>query len=148
MTKSLIVLFGILFGIPAGLGTFTFYYADGTAYLSNKPQACINCHVMQGQYNSWIKSSHHGAAVCNDCHTPGNIAQKYLAKASNGFWHSWAFTTGRFMEPIQIKPHNRRLVETSCKSCHQSFLAGSMLIQHKTEGISCTRCHSEVGHNR
>lgn len=26
----------------------------------------------------------------------------YLAKASNGFWHSLAFTTGTFPDPLQI----------------------------------------------
>ena len=31
-------------GSLVGVGTFTFGYANGAAYLSNDPKACINCH--------------------------------------------------------------------------------------------------------
>ena len=30
-----------------GLGLYTFVYAKGYSYLSNDPQGCANCHVMQ-----------------------------------------------------------------------------------------------------
>ncbi len=36
-----------LFGGVAGLGGFTFTYAQGFSYLSNDPQACVNCHIMR-----------------------------------------------------------------------------------------------------
>lgn len=143
----LTILAGILIGAPLGLGTFTFYFAEGHSYLSNNPSACINCHIMNDQYRSWSQSSHRAVAVCNDCHTPGNIFQKYAAKASNGFWHSWAFTTGRYKEPIEIKPHNKLLAEKSCLGCHQPFLESSNLLQHRDK-TSCIRCHSQVGHSR
>src|SRR5690348_5208416 len=48
-----------LVGVLLGLGTFTFRAAKGTAYLSNNPTACVNCHIMRDQYDSWQKSSHH-----------------------------------------------------------------------------------------
>ena len=99
---TFLVVFGILVGAPLGTSVATFVYADGFAYLSSKPTACINCHVMQDQYNSWQASSHHHVAVCNDCHANGNIAQKYLQKGVNGFLHSFAFTTGYFHQPIRI----------------------------------------------
>ena len=35
-----------------------------------------------------MKSSHHSAATCNDCHTPHNLFGKCAVKANNGFWHS------------------------------------------------------------
>lgn len=143
-----VILIAVLIGIPVGLGAFTFEFADGTSYLSNDPKACVNCHVMKPQYESWSKSSHRATAVCNDCHTPGGFMQKYAAKASNGFWHSWAFTTGRFKDPIRIKPHNQRLVEVACRDCHRQFLESSNLIQHKPGQMSCVQCHSDVGHNR
>jgi cytochrome c nitrite reductase small subunit len=145
----LIVIFtAILVGIPVGLGGFTFYYADGLSYMSNDPKACINCHIMIPQYQSWHKSSHHNVATCNDCHTPGNIMQKYYGKAVNGYWHSWAFTTGRFKEPIEMHEPNRQRVEMSCRGCHAQFLQSSNLAQHQDRDIQCTRCHSQVGHNR
>src|SRR3989344_1649012 len=103
----------VLLGIAFGLCAYTFHYAKGTSYLTNNPAACANCHVMQSQHDSWIKSSHRSVAACNDCHTPRAAVPKYLTKASNGFWHSFAFTTGRFHEPIRIKERNLRIVNNA-----------------------------------
>ena len=91
----------ILLGVAVGLGGYTFIYAKGYSYLTNNPAACANCHVMQQQYDAWMKSSHHSAATCNDCHTPHNIIGKYAVKANNGFWHSFYFTSG------WLSGHNR-----------------------------------------
>lgn len=144
----IVLTIGLLVGTPVGLGTYTLYFAEGHSYLSNDPRACVNCHVMNDQYRTWARSSHHTVAVCNDCHTPGNVVEKYMAKASNGFWHSWAFTTGRYHEPIEIKPHNKALAEKSCLGCHQTFLESSNLLYHGKGSFTCTRCHSDVGHAR
>jgi hypothetical protein len=38
-----------------GLGTYTFTYARGWAYLTDDAGACANCHVMHEQYDGWIK---------------------------------------------------------------------------------------------
>src|SRR5262245_40855059 len=34
-------------GLFAGIGGYTFYYAEGVTYLSDEPRACVNCHVMR-----------------------------------------------------------------------------------------------------
>ena len=76
------LLLGVLLGMAIGLGGYTFIYSKGYSYLTNNPAACANCHVMQAQYDAWLKSSHHSAATCNDCHTPHNIFGKYAVKAN------------------------------------------------------------------
>jgi cytochrome c nitrite reductase small subunit len=86
----------ILIGMALGLGGYTFVYAKGYSYLLNDPAACTNCHVMQPFHDGWLKSSHRSAAVCNDCHTPHDFVGKYSTKALNGFFHSFAFTSGLF----------------------------------------------------
>src|SRR6188474_1625942 len=96
------LLVSLAIGLAAGLGVYTFLYAKGGSYLTDDPVACRNCHVMEGQYQGWIKSSHRAVAVCNDCHTPAGHIPKYATKALNGYRHSFAFTSGRFPEPIQI----------------------------------------------
>jgi len=53
-------------GLLTGLGAYTFDYAEGTSYLSNDPEACINCHIMRDVDNGWQRSTHHAVAVCND----------------------------------------------------------------------------------
>jgi len=92
--------------VAAGAGGYTFVYAKGGSYLTDDPRACANCHVMQGQYDGWLQSSHRNVAACNDCHTPAGFVGKYYTKADNGLHHSIAFTSGDFHEPIRIKPHN------------------------------------------
>src|SRR5512141_451430 len=85
-----LALAGMAGGV-AGLGGFTFSYANGLSYLSNDPRACVNCHVMRDVYDGWSHGSHKAVAVCNDCHTPHDIIGKYAVKALNGFRHSAAF---------------------------------------------------------
>ena len=141
------VTFAVAFGTLGGLGVFTFGYGQGLAYLSNDPQGCANCHVMQEHFDSWAKSSHHAVAVCNDCHTPhSSIVAKYLTKADNGFFHSLAFTTGQFKNPIQIKERNSRIVVDSCLHCHHDLVNHLLPEEVGGDMVSCTHCHASVGH--
>lgn len=135
-----------LFGVMGGLGLFTFGYGGGTSYFANDPAACANCHVMQWHYDSWVKSSHHAVATCNDCHLPHDFLGKWLTKADNGLLHSWAFTTGDFHDPIQIKPRNRRVTQSACIECHREVVHS--LLPEKTGGdmLKCIHCHYSVGH--
>ncbi len=133
-------------GVLGGLGTFTFGYGNGAAYLSNDPQACTNCHVMQEQYDSWIKSGHAHVAACNDCHLPHDPVGKWATKADNGFFHSLAFTTNDFHEPIRIKDRNRRVTEQACLHCHSDLANVLLPTEHGGDIVSCMHCHQDVGH--
>ncbi len=113
------IVIGVAFGVAVGIGGFTFIYARGYSYLTNDPQACVNCHVMREQFDGWVKSSHRSVATCNDCHTPYNFVGKYYTKARNGFWHSFYFTTGGFPEPIRIGEYNHAVTEHACQTCHK-----------------------------
>lgn len=137
----------IAIGLAAGLGFYTFVYAKGASYLTNDPVACANCHVMREHFEGWMKAPHRHVAVCNDCHTPHNLVGKYAVKANNGFWHSFAFTSGEYPDPLRIKPHNRRVTETACRRCHQEIVAA--IDWHSGGGqLSCVHCHAQVGHMR
>ena len=144
--KRAAVYLGISFGLLAGVGGYTFYYAKGHSYLTNDPNACANCHIMRGHLDSWAKSSHHDVAVCNDCHAPHNLIGKYMTKASNGYHHSLAFTTGKFHEPIQITDKNRKITEQACRYCHSDAVSMIDCAGKKDDTLSCLRCHSNVGH--
>lgn len=140
-------LVAAMIGILAGVGLFTFGYARGGSYLTNDPAACANCHVMEEQYAGWLKSSHGRVAVCNDCHTPPGLLGKYGTKALNGFFHSLAFTTGRFPDRIQIGERNRRVTESSCLKCHADIVQGIRATRsgHRPD-VACITCHLNVGH--
>ena len=142
------VVVGAAVGLAVGVGSYTFIYAKGYSYLTNDPAACANCHIMQEQFDGWVKSSHRSVAVCNDCHTPPGTVAKYMTKASNGFWHSFYFTAGGFHEPIRITERNHRVTEQACRKCHQEIV-GAIEGAHQSSGeLSCVRCHGSVGHLR
>ena len=137
----------VLFGALTGLGAFTFHYGEGFSYFSTDPAACVNCHIMEPQYDSWTKSSHHAVAKCVDCHLPHDFVPKYIAKADNGYRHSWAFTFQDFHEPIQITPRNARILQDNCVACHGEFVhplvAGATTAE---DAVKCVHCHADVGH--
>ncbi len=144
--KFLIAL-AILIGIGAGIGIFTFQYAEGFSYLSNEPEICANCHIMNDQYDSWRKGPHHSAAVCNDCHVPPHFPQKYIAKGMNGYYHSKGFTLQDFHEPIMIKEKNSRILQDNCLRCHGDFV--HEIVQGSTwaeNAVRCVHCHRGSGH--
>jgi cytochrome c nitrite reductase small subunit len=150
--RRLLLLLALLLGSAIGLGAFTFVYAKGGSYLSNEPGACANCHIMSEHFAAWTKASHHTSATCNDCHLPHSFIGKWSTKASNGFWHSFYFTTGRFPFPLRITPRNHKVTEKACRYCHAPIVDA---IEHtgqetpaglKRDEISCVRCHEYVGH--
>ena len=135
-----------LAGAVLGLGSYTFWYAEGGSYFSNDPRACVNCHVMREQFDGWIVSSHRAVAVCNDCHAPHDPVGKYATKAVNGFWHSVAFTTGRYPDPLRIKAHNRVIAEEACRKCHRAIVDAIDPSHRPGAGAACLACHHAVGH--
>jgi cytochrome c nitrite reductase small subunit len=154
--RWMVLITAVLIGTAIGVGAYTFVYAEGYSYLTNDPSACANCHVMEQQYSSWMKSSHRSVAVCNDCHTPHDLIGKYSTKARNGFWHSYYFTLGNFHEPIQATPRSRRIAEAACRDCH-SAVTRTMIHAEEiptfedeesgpTDALVCTSCHQNVGH--
>ncbi len=144
---TLAVFFGIPLGLVVGFGSFTFIYAEGFSYLSSDPQACVNCHIMRSQYDSWRKGSHHAAAKCVDCHLPHDLAGKYLAKSNNGYHHSKGFTFQDFHEPIMIKPGNSRILQESCMRCHEDMVHDLVVgATSDRNAVRCVHCHQSVGH--
>lgn len=136
----------LILGMLSGLGTFTFGYGQGASYLSSDPAACANCHVMQDHYDSWQNSSHKNVAVCNDCHLSHHPIGKWIVKADNGFFHSLAFTTGDYPDPIRIKPRNKRVAQNACLHCHSDFVHSMLPERPGGDMLSCVHCHSDVGH--
>jgi cytochrome c nitrite reductase small subunit len=144
---SLVVFFACLLGIPAGVGAFTFVYAKGFSYLSTDPRACVNCHILNPQYDGWSKSGHRHTATCVECHLPHEGIAKWVAKADHGFRHSAAFTLQNFKEPIEITRRDLGIVRANCLRCHEGLVqaiadaAGS-----PSAALDCLHCHAGVGH--
>lgn len=134
------------FGAVLGLGGFTFVRGEGYSYFLDDPAACVNCHVMRDQFESWNHSSHRNWATCNDCHTPHGLVDKYFTKALSGWNHSVAFTTGAFPEPIVINERNRRIALANCVACHATVVSQMHIRLEDTSSYGCIACHGNVGH--
>jgi len=147
LTMLLATGIALVIGAVIGLGSFTFIYAKGASYLGNDPASCANCHVMRDHLDAYMKSSHRSVATCNDCHTPPGLVPKYLTKAEHGFFHSLAFTTGDFHDPIQIKDRSRQVTENACRKCHQDIVQEIDTKTTHGSSMSCIRCHASVGHS-
>lgn len=128
-----------------GMSIFTFIQADGHSYFSDNPNSCVNCHVMQDQFEAWGHSSHARVASCNDCHSSHeNIVSQYFSKAVNGFNHSLAFTLDNYDEVIMIRDFNVDIVNDSCVGCHADFVHG--VVDNDDDSLRCTSCHAGIGH--
>lgn len=145
--SKLAIISALVLGVMTGVGAYTFHYGEGLSYFSTDPKACVNCHIMNEQYDSWQKASHHTVAKCVDCHLPIDLVPKYMAKAENGYWHSKGFTFNDFHEPIRIKPKNSQILQENCLRCHadmvQHLVAGST---SDKDAVTCVHCHASVGH--
>lgn len=135
-----------LCGIVVGLSSFTFIYGKGYSYLQDNPKACVNCHIMRDQYDSWTNSSHHKVTTCNSCHSPENIYFKYFNKIDNGFMHALKFTTGTYNDPIRIRKHNFNITMSACLKCHGELMSSTLHQGPMMEGRSCVACHRDIGH--
>lgn len=138
----------VISGVLSGLVLLVLYVGNATSYLSDKPETCINCHVMYTQYASWRISSHARIATCNDCHVPqDNIFRKYFFKASDGLRHSTMFTFRLEPQVIRIKEAGIGVVQENCKRCHSNLINHTQLITKESdEEKKCWSCHEETPH--
>lgn len=143
----------ITLGILIGIGLLILRISNATSYLSDNPNACINCHVMTAQFATWQKSSHARVATCNDCHVPqNNPVRTYAFKASDGLRHAYMFTFRLEPEVIRIKNAGRDVVQENCIRCHSKIMDNLSLVSVTGEmtehggGKLCWDCHRETPH--
>lgn len=142
-------------GILIGFGFLILRISNATSYLSDNPNACINCHVMTPQFAAWQRSSHARVATCNDCHVPqDNFFRTYAFKASDGLRHSFMFTFRLEPEVIRIKDAGRNVVQENCIRCHSKLIDQLSMVSVTGEssehgkGKLCWECHRETPHGK
>ena len=147
-TARTMLILAVLVGAVAGLGAYTFNYAEGLSYFSTDPKACANCHIMNDEYDSWQKAGHHPFAKCIECHLPHDLVGKYMAKADNGWRHSKANTLQNFHEPIRIIDRNSDILQANCIRCHADFVHElvSGARAPTRDSVQCIHCHRNAGH--
>lgn len=143
----------IILGIFAGLFSYAFYVSNAHSYISDKPETCVNCHIMAPQYATWSHSSHREVTHCNDCHVPhNNVFNKYYFKAQDGIRHASIFTMRNEPQVIFIREAGRDVVHQNCIRCHEDQITDARMnamienYKSKTQDRVCWDCHQEVPH--
>jgi len=138
-----------------GLVLYLFHISKASSYLGDKPETCVNCHIMAPQYATWYHSSHREKTNCNDCHVPhNNVVNKYYFKAKDGLRHATIFTLRKEPQVIFIREDGREVVHQNCIRCHSELLIDSRLltvnknIQDYRMERKCWECHRETPHGR
>jgi len=139
----------VALGLLLGLGLAVGRVSRVTSYLSDSPEACVNCHVMRPQYASWQRSSHASAATCNDCHVPHDtLFHAYAFKARDGLYHSAVFTLGMEPQVIRMSSAAVPVVEENCRRCHNQTVEEVCGRPYEPGDKLCWDCHRGVPHGR
>ncbi len=142
-----------LAGVALGMALVLVRIANATSYLSDDPQACINCHVMTDAYASWQRGSHGQSAVCIDCHVPhSSFIAKYAYKAQDGLKHSYVFTRRKEPQVLGLSARAVPVVQTNCVRCHshQVMMIGAawrgqdVLTTAMVPERRCWECHQGI----
>lgn len=145
----------IVAGIFIGLLFYLVHISKVTSYFSDKPETCVNCHIMAPQFTTWSHSSHREITNCNSCHVPhNNIFNHYYFKAKDGMRHATIFTLRKEPQVIFIKEDGIGVVQNNCLRCHQDLvlenhnnLIDAQLNHARSERL-CWECHRETPHGR
>jgi len=134
-------------GAFIGMAGYVAHISNAASYLSDEPEACINCHIMTPMYASWKHSSHARVATCNDCHVPhDSLINKYAFKAMDGARHSTMFTLRMEPQVIRARDAAKPVIQANCIRCHGNTVHRSTTEPKFTR--SCVECHREVPHGR
>jgi cytochrome c nitrite reductase small subunit len=108
---------------------------------SENSRFCINCHVMQAEYEAWMHSGAHRRKMCVDCHLPNeNRGVYYLWKSIDGLKDVAVFYSGQVPDRIKISSHGIKVLQSNCIRCHETTV---MLMDTKRK---CWDCHRRITH--
>ena len=127
-------------GVACGLGLVVVHISRAEAYLQDRPEACLNCHVMNNAYANWRHSSHRAVAECSDCHLPHqNPVAKLAFQARDGLRHSYVFTFRLEPQVLRLSDGALPVVQENCLRCHanQFMMARLAAVTERR----CWDCH-------
>jgi cytochrome c nitrite reductase small subunit len=143
LSRGMTVFMGVAGGVLAGLGLAIVRISNATSYLSDKPETCMNCHVMTDAYASWQRGSHGQVAVCNDCHVPhSNPVAKWAFKGCDGMKHSYVFTMRQEPQVLRLSSGAVPVVQSNCLRCHDNQLM--MIRVSGSAERTCWDCHTNT----
>lgn len=139
----------IFWGSSLGI-LFILVIIGATVYnIVDQPRFCVSCHIEQGPYDTWEKSTH-SRVVCTKCHVEPGFANsiKFRTTLIRLIYITFSKDPSK---PTQVTlPGN-----DNCNECHKAkrriSASGDLLIPHdshiKLRGLRCVDCHRNLVHN-
>lgn len=136
-----IIIIGLIAATAAGL--FLLFGPPKLLAKSESPDFCVQCHVMQSQFESWMHQGAHRRKRCVECHLPNeNAGVHYVWKAIDGMKDVLYFYSGRVPEHIKLTSHGAEVLQANCIRCH----AGT--VEFMDHDRKCWECHRRLMHKR
>lgn len=130
-------------GVAFGLALLVAHISRAASYISDAPDACINCHIMNSAYATWQHGSHALTAQCVDCHLPHQNPVATLAfKARDGLRHSYVFTFRLEPQVLELSHGAVPVVQGNCLRCHSGRF--DMVRLAAVAERRCWDCHDGV----
>jgi cytochrome c nitrite reductase small subunit len=108
---------------------------------SGRPDFCVQCHVMEAEYEAWIHVGAHRRKLCVDCHLPNeNMTLHYVWKGITGLKDALFFYSGRVPERIMLTSHGEKVLQANCVRCHE------MAVSLMDTDRKCWSCHRRISH--
>ncbi|CZE51092.1 cytochrome c3 family protein [Campylobacter geochelonis] len=163
--KFMILLAGVILGVVFAYGGYK------AVKLTGDLPFCASCHVMEPMAVSYHNDVHSGIgesgvkASCTSCHLPhDNVVNYIFTKAKTGLYELGVTALGKDKDVDWYKKLENRskfTYDTGCMDCHEKILdkktskhpkelemhAHYVLLKGTKDEISCTTCHTHVGHN-
>jgi cytochrome c nitrite reductase small subunit len=134
-----------MLGLILGLFVLAVRVGNAVSYMTDEPEACINCHIMTPYYAGWSRSGHQTVATCNDCHVPHeNPAKGYAFKAMDGSRHAAIFTLRLEPQVYELTDLAASVVQGNCIRCHEQQV--QVLDMGSAPEKRCWECHRETPH--
>ena len=111
----------------------------GAGWLAN-PVFCATCHIMQTQYVSYLRSTHH-QATCVDCHSGSRCASCHTA------WSADADSLAKTVNSPGQALHetHRPARDIACATCHRGIMHARTDGHVRTSArSSCADCHIQT----
>ncbi len=132
--------------VAAGAVILLLFLAFGPPKLlakSDTPAFCVQCHVMEAEYDAWSHAGAHRRKMCVDCHLPNeNAVIHYVWKAIDGMKDVLIFYSGTVPDRIRLTSHGAKVLQENCIRCHEQTV---MLVNHDRK---CWECHRRIMHTR
>lgn len=130
-------------GAGFALMLFVFFGPPKLFEYTSTPEFCGSCHVMDDQYEAWLKTGPHGGIKCVDCHLPNhNPVSHFVWKGIDGMKDVVYFYGRLYGDEIKAGSRAKRVINENCASCHYD-----MVSRIETEDSNCWSCHRRMDHN-